>query len=81
MSEHRSVLLLEAVEALVGAADGTYVDATYGRGGHARAILERLAPGGRLIALDRDPEAVAARAFRSTTPTSARCGASWPRSA
>jgi 16S rRNA (cytosine1402-N4)-methyltransferase len=60
MSEHRSVLLLEAVEALVGAADGTYVDATYGRGGHARAILERLAAAGRLIALDRDPEAVAA---------------------
>jgi 16S rRNA (cytosine1402-N4)-methyltransferase len=60
MSEHRSVLLFEAVEALVGAADGTYVDATYGRGGHARAILERLAAAGRLIALDRDPEAVAA---------------------
>ena len=57
---HRTVLLVEAVEALVGAADGIYVDGTYGRGGHARALLERLAASGRVIALDRDPEAVAA---------------------
>jgi len=57
---HRTVLLLEAVEALVGAADGIYVDGTFGRGGHARALLGRLAASGRLIAFDRDPEAVAA---------------------
>ena len=57
---HRTVLLLEAVEALVTARDGTYVDGTFGRGGHARALLERLEASGRLIALDRDPEAVAA---------------------
>ena len=57
---HRTVLLLVAVEALVGAADGIYVDGTFGRGGHARALLGRLAADGRLIALDRDPEAVAA---------------------
>jgi 16S rRNA (cytosine1402-N4)-methyltransferase len=59
---HRTVLLQEAVDALMpepAAADGTYVDATFGRGGHARAILQRLGPGGRLIAFDKDAEAVA----------------------
>jgi 16S rRNA (cytosine1402-N4)-methyltransferase len=53
------VLLTEAVQALVTQPGGTYVDGTFGRGGHARAVLERLAPEGRLIAFDRDPEAVA----------------------
>jgi 16S rRNA (cytosine1402-N4)-methyltransferase len=57
---HRAVLLEEAVAALAIRADGVYVDATFGRGGHSRAILERLGPAGRLIALDRDPQAVAA---------------------
>jgi len=57
---HRAVLLEEAVAALAIRADGTYVDATFGRGGHSRAILARLGPAGRLIALDRDPAAVAA---------------------
>jgi 16S rRNA (cytosine1402-N4)-methyltransferase len=57
---HRAVLLEEAVAALSIRADGVYVDATFGRGGHSRAILERLGPAGRLIALDRDPQAVAA---------------------
>jgi len=57
---HRPVLLEEAVSALAIRPDGVYVDATFGRGGHSRAILERLGPAGRLIALDRDPQAVAA---------------------
>jgi 16S rRNA (cytosine1402-N4)-methyltransferase len=57
---HRAVLLEEAVAALAIRADGVYVDLTFGRGGHSRAILERLGPAGRLIALDRDPQAVAA---------------------
>jgi 16S rRNA (cytosine1402-N4)-methyltransferase len=61
---HRTVLLAEAVSALAIDAghrrDGVYVDATFGRGGHSRAILERLGPKGRLLALDRDPAAVAA---------------------
>jgi 16S rRNA (cytosine1402-N4)-methyltransferase len=56
---HRTVLLTEAVEALVTQPAGIYVDGTFGRGGHARALLARLAPEGRLIAFDRDPEAVA----------------------
>ena len=57
---HIAVLLREAVDALAIKPAGVYVDATFGRGGHARAILERLGTDGRLIAIDRDPRAVAA---------------------
>jgi 16S rRNA (cytosine1402-N4)-methyltransferase len=57
---HRAVLLEEAVAALAVRADGVYADLTFGRGGHSREILARLGPAGRLIALDRDPAAVAA---------------------
>jgi len=57
---HRTVLLEEAIDALAIRADGAYIDATFGRGGHSRLILDRLGPRGRLIALDKDPEAVAA---------------------
>lgn len=59
---HVSVLLTEAVEALNVQPGGVYVDATFGRGGHSREILARLGPAGRLIALDRDPAAIAAGA-------------------
>jgi len=59
---HVSVLLAEAVDALAIKADGVYVDGTFGRGGHSRAILAQLGPQGRLIALDRDPAAIAAGA-------------------
>ena len=48
------------MELLAVQADGVYVDCTYGRGGHSRAILAQLGPAGRLHAIDRDPEAVAA---------------------
>jgi 16S rRNA (cytosine1402-N4)-methyltransferase len=58
--QHTTVLLAEAVDALVTRADGTYVDGTFGRGGHARAVLARLSPSGRLVAFDQDPQAVQA---------------------
>ena len=62
---HAPVLLEAAVRGLITDPAGIYVDATFGRGGHSRRILEALAPGGRLIALDRDPEAgAAAHAWR-----------------
>ena len=60
--QHVSVLLREAVDALVTDGDGTYVDGTFGRGGHAREVLARLSPRGRLVAIDRDPDAVASAA-------------------
>jgi 16S rRNA (cytosine1402-N4)-methyltransferase len=59
---HTTVLLTEAVQALVQTPDGCYVDGTFGRGGHARAILARLSPRGRLIAFDKDPQAIDAGA-------------------
>jgi 16S rRNA (cytosine1402-N4)-methyltransferase len=55
---HVPVLLEAAVDALNVRDSGSYVDATFGRGGHSRAILERLGPAGRLLALDADPEAI-----------------------
>ena len=58
--EHRTVLLTEAVDALQIQPAGIYVDGTFGRGGHSREILRRLGPEGRLLGIDRDPEAVAA---------------------
>ncbi len=57
---HATVLLNEAVEALQLKPDGIYVDGTFGRGGHSRLILQQLDAAGRLIALDKDPAAVAA---------------------
>jgi len=58
--QHATVLLHEAVEALQIKLGGIYVDGTFGRGGHSRLILQRLGQQGRLIALDKDPAAVAA---------------------
>jgi len=55
---HRPVLLAEVVAALNVRSDGVYVDCTFGRGGHTRAILEQLGKAGRVIAIDRDPDAV-----------------------
>jgi 16S rRNA (cytosine1402-N4)-methyltransferase len=57
--QHRTVLLDEAVNALITRVDGVYVDGTFGRGGHSRAVLARLGQAGRLIAFDKDPQAIA----------------------
>ncbi|MBD8051419.1 16S rRNA (cytosine(1402)-N(4))-methyltransferase RsmH [Limnohabitans radicicola] len=59
---HTTVLLHEAVEALLSCdagVDGTYVDATFGRGGHSRLILSQLSDKGRVVAFDKDPDAIA----------------------
>ena len=56
---HVTVMLQEAVDALAIKPEGIYVDGTFGRGGHSRLILSRLGPNGRLLAIDRDPLAIA----------------------
>jgi len=74
---HEPVLLSEALDALAIQPEGLYVDGTFGRGGHSRAILERLGPQGVLIALDRDPAAErAARDLRDARFTVVRCALS-----
>lgn len=57
--QHIPVLLNEAIDNLLTSPDGIYVDATFGRGSHSQAILDRLSANGRLIAFDKDPEAIA----------------------
>jgi len=60
--QHRTVLLQEAVDALAitdARRDGTYIDATFGRGGHSQLILSQLSAQGRLLAFDKDPQAIA----------------------
>jgi len=60
--QHTTVLLAEAIDAIVNRPDGVYVDGTFGRGGHSRALLARLDPQARLVVFDKDPEAVAVAA-------------------
>ena len=60
--KHRTVLLDEAVSGLNIKSDGIYIDGTFGRGGHSRLILSQLGEQGRLYAIDRDPQAIAAAA-------------------
>ena len=57
--EHITVLLHEAVNGLALKENGIYIDGTFGRGGHSRLILSQLSENGRLIAVDRDPPAIA----------------------
>ena len=64
MVEHIPVLADQALEALALETDGYYVDATFGRGGHTAPLLQALGPEGRVLALDRDPQAIAAGSRR-----------------
>lgn len=56
---HLPVMFAQCMEGLQVKVDGTYLDGTLGRGGHARGVLEQLGPGGRLLLMDKDPEAIA----------------------
>ena len=73
---HLPVMVAEAVDGLRVLPGGTYLDGTFGRGGHAREVLERLGPGGRLLLMDKDPEAieVAMRAFGADARVAIRRG-------
>ncbi|MDN3700279.1 16S rRNA (cytosine(1402)-N(4))-methyltransferase RsmH [Vibrio artabrorum] len=57
--KHISVLLNESIDGLAIKSDGTYIDGTFGRGGHSRTILSKLGENGRLFSIDRDPQAIA----------------------
>ena len=61
-------LLQETLDGLAIKADGCYLDGTFGRGGHSRAILAKLGPNGRLYAIDRDPTAIAAAEILQADP-------------
>ena len=58
-SAHLPVMFAEVMEGLAVKVDGTYLDGTFGRGGHAGGVLQRLGPDGRLLVMDKDPEAIA----------------------
>ena len=59
---HRPVMWTQVMDGLQVRTDGRYLDGTFGRGGHARGVLERLGPAGRLLLMDKDPEAIAVAA-------------------
>ncbi len=76
--QHTTVLLTEAVEALVTQPDGVYVDGTFGRGGHTRALLAQLGPQARVVVFDKDPEALAvAQTLAAQDPRVLPCHASF----
>lgn len=58
-ADHIPVMYAQVMEGLRVVKDGTYLDGTFGRGGHARGVLEQLGPGGRLLLMDKDPQAIA----------------------
>ena len=73
---HLPVLYAQVMEGLGVVEDGRYLDGTFGRGGHARGVLEKLGPGGRLLLMDKDPEAIAeaGRTFGGDARVSIRRG-------
>jgi 16S rRNA (cytosine1402-N4)-methyltransferase len=58
LSQHTTVMLQEAVQSLLTAPDGHYIDATFGRGGHTRLLLSKLSAQGKVTAFDKDPQAI-----------------------
>jgi 16S rRNA (cytosine1402-N4)-methyltransferase len=79
LHQHVPVLLEEAIEHLISSPDGIYVDATFGRGSHSRAILDRLSEHGRLIAFDKDPDAVSYAKHHIQDPRFTICHSSFAR--
>ena len=75
-SAHLPVMFEQVMEGLRVVEDGTYLDGTFGRGGHARGVLQRLGAGGRLLLMDKDPEAIAVaeREFRGDARVAIRRG-------
>ncbi len=75
-SAHLPVMFSQVMEGLQVIKDGTYLDGTFGRGGHARGVLDRLGPGGRLLLMDKDPDAivVAEQAFGADARVEIRRG-------
>jgi len=75
-SAHLPVLYAQVMEGLRVVGDGRYLDGTFGRGGHARGVLGQLGPGGRLLVMDKDPEAIAVaeQAFGTDPRVSIRRG-------
>jgi 16S rRNA (cytosine1402-N4)-methyltransferase len=73
---HLPVLFAQVMDGLRVVEDGRYLDGTFGRGGHARGVLEQLGPGGRLLLMDKDPEAIAEaeRSFGGDARVSIRRG-------
>jgi len=59
---HLPVMWTQVMDGLRVLKDGRYLDGTFGRGGHARGVLDRLGPAGRLLLMDKDPEAIASAA-------------------
>jgi 16S rRNA (cytosine1402-N4)-methyltransferase len=87
-AQHLPVMFEQVMEGLQVQENGTYLDGTFGRGGHARGVLQRLGPGGRLLLMDKDPEAIAhaEQAFASDARVAIRRGsfatlAEWPATA
>ena len=84
-SAHLPVMFAQVMEGLQVQENGTYLDGTFGRGGHARGVLQNLGPGGRLLLMDKDPEAIAhaEREFAGDARVAIRRGsfaglAQWP---
>ena len=65
---HIPVLLSETIDAIFTNPDGVYVDCTLGGGGHTQALMQRLSPGGRIIALDRDNKVLQATVEKLSSP-------------